>query len=612
MEKYFPGLVSKYKQLGLSHLTPSEVLLTALVPSFSEYFYEKTGQSWPEILDSYHPILENHLEHPDKTYRFSSGKAFLHCLDLYSTSNQVIPKYTLTDDSVLQKLSESLKAKNQSLIKILVQSDVDCDGFMTKSELVTALEKLEMSPYDIISCIRIAGYRPGINFVPIAGFCDLIGRVGSERKIKEFNLLTKVLNTFATQPGGVDQVFRALDKNRDGRLSFQEFRAGVKALQLDIDLKDSKNLFVLLDRDNSKTISLIEFKAKLQELGARPRRIVPVARSTSFDPPGEFHIKFLKGTLPNDAVLGIELQRSQVKTSQTPIWGETLRLKANKRSNCQLLLDYKGSIGTIDLAISISKEARLYTKLGHFEVTIISKYVQITGEDLKEQKAAIVIQRAWRRYSSNIFSSKTPKKLLTRKTISAHNKRFLLAVYSVANGLYCQLHPAFTDQIPQDTILSYGLFPEQELESLLSKVVINPNLTITTSPDKSRIRGNLWVELIKITNVAGLVISFAGQNFEFNSVGDKAEIKDVKISKPLDLNYKANTSQGSVFWVHALACPYKWTVPAIVSLPAKANFSLRFRWLIGSHLGELEKAAILIQKQWKEKQRQRKVVRRKK
>src|SRR5574343_246973 len=116
MERFFQGILNKYKQLGLSQLTPSEVLLTTLLPSFSEYFYEKTAQSWSEVLDSYHGILEHHLEHPDKTYRYTAGKAFLNCLDMYASSNQVIPKYALADDSVLQKLSECIKAKNQSLM----------------------------------------------------------------------------------------------------------------------------------------------------------------------------------------------------------------------------------------------------------------------------------------------------------------------------------------------------------------------------------------------------------------------------------------------------------------------------------------------------------------
>lgn len=606
MDRFFPVILDKYKKFGLSNLTPAEVCLTSMQPSFSEYFYEQTGQSWGEIIDSYLPILENHLEHPDKLIRFAAGKVFLQCLDQYSANSQSIPKYSISDDAVLKKISDCLKQKNLSLMKLLIQSDVDSDGFMNKSELVSALEKLDLSPYDVVSCIRIAGFRPEINFVPIAGFCDLIGRSNCERRLKEFNLLTKVLNVFSNQPGGVDQVFRQLDRNRDGKVSIEEFRTGLRSLEIPMDLKDCKSIFALLDRDNSKSISLIEFKKKLQEMGARPKRILPAQRNTQFDPPGEFVIKFLNGSLPHDAVLNLELQKNRAKTTLFPVWGETIRIKASKRLNCSLTIEYQRSIGILDIAVATVKESKLFTKIGHFEVGVIVRFENVIGEDFKEMRAAVVIQKAWRRFREKFRGATGQKKLICRKTVSAFGKRFLMGIYKTDTGVWCQLHPAFTDQIPQDTILSCASFQIDDVELLMSQVIVNPNLSLSLNPDKSRIRGNLWVELIKLNNISGLSVSLGSEVKNLQAVGDKVEYKDIKLSKPTDLNYIANNNQGSVFWFHALSSPYKWSVPSVVLLPGKTSFSLRFRWLIGARLGELEQAAILIQKQWKEKQRQRK------
>ena len=362
----------------------------------------------------------------------------------------------------------------------------------------------------------------------------------------------------------------------------------------------------MLDRDNSKSLSLVEFKKKLQELGARPKRILPAQRNTQFDPPGEFVIKFLNGTLPHDAVLNLELQKTKAKSTLFPVWGETIRMRGSKRLNCSLTIEHQGRIGVLDVSVATVRESKLFTKIGHFEVGVIVRFENVLGEDFKEMRAASIIQGAWRRYRGKFRGFAVQKKLICRKTVSAFGKRFLMGVYKTETGVWCQLHPAFTDQIPQDTVLSCGSFQIEDVDLLMAQVVVNPNLSLSLVPDKARIRGNLWVELVKLSGISGLSVSLGSELRNLQAVGDKVEFKEVKLSKPTDLSYSANNSQGSVFWFHALSAPYKWSVPSVVLLPGKTSFSLRFRWLIGARLGELEQAAIFIQKQWKEKQRQRK------
>ncbi|OMJ83032.1 hypothetical protein SteCoe_16124 [Stentor coeruleus] len=612
MEKYFPKIVKKYKTLGISSLTPGEVCLTCLYPNFSEYFYQETNEEWSQILESYLPVLSDHLEYPEKAYRYAAGKMFLQCLDLQNISEKIVPKFSLTDDTILKKIAQVVKDKNLSLIQILTSNDKDSDGFLDKTEFVRAIEKLDLSPYDIIASIRIAGFRSGVDYVPISSFCDLISRRNYERKLKEYNLLTKILNLFAKQPGGIELIFRSLDKNRDGKVTLQEFRQGCLNLNISLSLKECNYIFAILDRDNSKSISLNELKAKLNEVSGKGRGLIaPMRKKSSLEPPGEFVVKILRGNVPHDATLVIKIASVIYRTKMYPVYGEICRLKGQKTIKAVLEIRYgDNGDGKADISESFGREAIIPVKIGHYEIEVSVRYEKIVGEDFKETQAVTVIQRAWRKYRAKIFT-KTPKKLITRKTISAYNKRFLMGIYSIDSGYYCQLHPADTNQIPLDTIISSNNFPIQPQEILIEKLQINPNLSITIEPNKLRIKGNLWVELVKLNNTQSVEISLNNNINIFSSLGDKAEFKDIKISRPCDLDYTANGNKGKLYWIHALYTPYKWTITSIIGLPGRSSFTIRFNWVPGVKVGEIEQAASLIQQQWKAKKQQRKIIDRK-
>lgn len=612
MEKYFPKILKKYKSLGISSLTPGEVCLTCLNPNFSEYFYQETNEEWSQQLENYIPILTDHLDYPEKAYRYAAGKMFLQCLDLQNVSEKIVPKFSLTDDAILKKIAQVLKDKNQSLIQILTSNDKDSDGFLDKTEFVRAIERLDLSPYDIIASIRIAGFRSGVDYVPIASFCDLISRRNYERKLKEYNLLTKILNLFAKQAGGIELIFRNLDKNRDGKVTLQEFRQGCLNLNISLSLKECNYIFAILDKDNSKSISLNELKAKLNEVAGTGRRLIaPMRKKQNFEPPGEFVIKILRGNMPHDAILDMKIASAVYTTKMYPVYGEICRLKGQKTIKAALEIRYgDNGNGRADISESFGREVIIPVKVGHYEVEVSVRYEKIVGEDYKEAQAATVIQRAWRKYRAKIFT-KTPKKLITRKTISAYGKRFLMGIYSIDSGYYCQLHPADTNQIPLDTIISSSNFPTQPQESLIEKLQINPNLSITTEPNRIRIKGNLWVELVKLNNTQSVEISLNNDKNTFSNLGDKAEFKDIKISRPCDLDYLANGNKGNLYWIHALYTPFRWTITSIVGLPGRSSFTVRFNWVPGAKVGEIEQAASLIQQQWKAKKEQRKIIDRK-
>lgn len=613
MEKHFPHVLEKFKKLGLHSLSPSEVCMTCMVPSWGEYFYSNTRSDWSEQLDLYLPFLETHLDNPDKAHRFAAGKIFLQCLDSYSTSEKIQPKYSIVDDGVLKKISQTLKEKNISLLQLLLNNDKNCDGFMTKSELLQVFEKLELSPFDIISALRIAGFRDGVDFVSIASFCDLIGRVNSERKLKEYNILTKLLNLFAKQPGGTAKVFKVLDKNGDGHISLNEFRNGVFQLGIDLSIKECKYIFAILDRDNSNTVSLHELGAKLASIKGNSKRIVQTPnRNNEFTNPGEIIITLLKGNLPHDAIITLTIQNASYSTTQFPCYGEICRLKTTKSLTRELQISTAGIPPVkIKIAACFSKETLFSAKIGHFSLQFSASFELHIGADYKEIRAATLIQRAWRVYRQKVFT-KGPKKLATRKTIAIYGKRFLLGIYTIDSGYYCQLHPTDTSQIPADTIIASAAFPHQPLEELLEKIQINPNLTLSTTPQKLRIKGNLWVELVKIVNANQVDLVLTEKKTSLASVGDKFEFKDLAISRICDLTYEVNGNTGGIGWMHALYTPFRWSVTSVVNVPGKTCVVVRFKWVPGARIGEIEQAAAFIQKQWKEKKKQQSVVERKK
>ena len=156
--------------------------------------------------------------------------------------------------------------KSLSLLNFLTKHDVNNDGFLNKSEFVSAMEDLSLSPHDIVSLIIIAGYRPGVDKIPIAGFSDFLSRRGEDRKKEEYALFTKVFNAFNSKDKNISKVFSFLDANKDGVVTLEEMRQGLNKLNVSLSLSECKEVFAVLDKDRSGSISLDELKKRLGTL----------------------------------------------------------------------------------------------------------------------------------------------------------------------------------------------------------------------------------------------------------------------------------------------------------------------------------------------------------
>ena len=303
LESYHESILKKYEYSGVSSLTPSELCLTLTSPSWEYFFFKSTKTHWLSIVPHYRSTLLSHLksssddqikkkDFENSTLRQQAGKVFLELLDTMSVQHVgTVAEPSLKDDQILDRLKESLAKKAISLMNLLLKNDTNHDGYMSKSELVAALEEIGMTPHDIVAIIRIAGYRAGVDRIPVAGFSDFLTRRGEDRKKEEYALFTKVLNAFNSKDKNLAKVFAFLDTNRDGVISLEELRTGLASMNISMTLAECKEVFTVLDKDRSGAISLDELKKRLNTLSTGGHE----AKSDTGQVSGSLEVVVLKG-----------------------------------------------------------------------------------------------------------------------------------------------------------------------------------------------------------------------------------------------------------------------------------------------------------------------------
>lgn len=303
LESYHEGILKKYEYSGISSLSPSEVCLTLISPSWEYSFFKATKTHWLSIISHYRPSLLSHLkassdeqtkknELENSSLRQQAGKVFLDLLDTISIPHSGSPSEpSLKDDHILERLKEALGKKNHTLLNLLVKNDSNHDGFMNKSELVSALEEIAMTPHDIVALIRIAGYRPNVDKIPIAGFAEFLNKRGDDRKTEEYALFTKVLNAFNSKDKNLSKVFAFLDTNKDGVVTLEEMKIGLSSMNVNLTLAECKQVFMVLDKDRSGSISLDELKKRLNTLSTGGHEVKADTGKVS----GSLEINVLKG-----------------------------------------------------------------------------------------------------------------------------------------------------------------------------------------------------------------------------------------------------------------------------------------------------------------------------
>ena len=69
-------------------------------------------------------------------------------------------------------------------------------------------------------------------------------------------------------------IFRSLDKDFSNKLSYREFKTGIKHFGMDLTEEDLQELFRRFDKDRNNTIDFKEFLTELRPPMAQPRKDV--------------------------------------------------------------------------------------------------------------------------------------------------------------------------------------------------------------------------------------------------------------------------------------------------------------------------------------------------
>jgi len=204
----------------------------------------------------------------DKVIRFKAGQVFLKALEERGSSRNYLPReidINLRDDRALVKLGRLLKDNPPGLKERLTQEDKDRDGKLTQTEFSKAFQKLKMSPKDIISLCRIAGFYHGKDLVSIQEFFKTLQERPKLREKWEEELFFKLIASFKTNGVDFDNAFKIIDSSGDGKVTLVELQEGFEKFGIKLNDKEAYAIFDIFDDSDDGYIELEEFKTVLLE-----------------------------------------------------------------------------------------------------------------------------------------------------------------------------------------------------------------------------------------------------------------------------------------------------------------------------------------------------------
>ncbi|CAG9318316.1 unnamed protein product [Blepharisma stoltei] len=219
------------------------------------------------------------LKSDDRALRFRAGQILLKGLDFKDEGTEFAQgKAHLQDNEVLQRLEASLKGNHPSFKQRLIDADSNKDGKITKVELTKVLAQLALVPQDIVSILRIAGFRPGVTLIAVSDIADILN--GREQRMTELEtqLFSKLKQHFDKSSLDIDQAFQFLDVNGDGNINFQELSDALDTINMPLSREDRHSLFAVLDSDHGGSISLAEFKEKIDKAVILPPKAKEVPK----------------------------------------------------------------------------------------------------------------------------------------------------------------------------------------------------------------------------------------------------------------------------------------------------------------------------------------------
>lgn len=230
----------------------------------------------------------------DKALRFRAGILFQQAIENVEKDKVSAPApepkkkdivksgdYYLTDDAALIRFLNVVE-RNQppSLYQRLLDADVEKTMNLKKSQFTGILIDLKLTPQGIMSLQRIAGFTSGRKALEIDEFIKIIKERGKIRQEVENDTFRKIQKAIRKEGWSLEEAFEAFDIDKNKFIDYQEMVDGFKKLKIHVPNKHLKSVFAILDEDGNGSISLPEFKGKLEAYAKTTPAI-------EFEPEGE-------------------------------------------------------------------------------------------------------------------------------------------------------------------------------------------------------------------------------------------------------------------------------------------------------------------------------------
>jgi Ca2+-binding EF-hand superfamily protein/methyl-accepting chemotaxis protein len=203
--------------------------------------YEKLVKDIPEIkeLEAIRRAMENNEKQRqldnqrNAALRFRAGLLFQQALEKSGKSEEkpgIKSKdpvksgdYYLTDDGALIRFLNTVE-RNQppSLYQRMLDADQAKTGSLTKSQFTKILKDLSMTPQDVMSLQRIAGFASGGKSIEIDEFVKIIKDRGKTRQRVENETSRKIQKLIKKEGWSVEECFEAFDTDKNGYIDYQE------------------------------------------------------------------------------------------------------------------------------------------------------------------------------------------------------------------------------------------------------------------------------------------------------------------------------------------------------------------------------------------------------
>ena len=172
--------------------------------------------------------------------------------------------YYLTDDGALIRFLNIVE-RNQppSLYQRLLNADVQNTGDLSKSQFSGIMTDLNMTPQDTMSLQRIAGFSKTQKSVLIDDFISAIKTRGKLRQEIEIETFKNIQKSIRKEGWTIQEAFDIFDIDNNEKIDYQEMVTGFQKLKVNVQNKHLKSVFAILDEDGNGTVSLEEFKNKL-------------------------------------------------------------------------------------------------------------------------------------------------------------------------------------------------------------------------------------------------------------------------------------------------------------------------------------------------------------